>query len=38
MSKSCFNCKHCYNKSICTLFEELVEDNCSCFMWNGDNE
>lgn len=38
MSKTCFNCKHCYNNNVCTLFDELVEPNLICFMWNGEDE
>ena len=39
MSKTCFNCKHCYQNEYCSLFDELVEYTLSCFMWNsGDKE
>lgn len=39
MSKCCFDCKHSYNKEYCSLFDELIEENCSCFMFNsGDDE
>lgn len=34
MSKTCFNCKHCYNNEYCSLFEELIEVNLSCLMWD----
>lgn len=37
MSKSCCNCKHCYDDEICTLFDELIEGNCCCWMWNGED-
>lgn len=30
-TKSCMNCKHKW-QSICVLFDELIEDNCYCFM------
>lgn len=30
-SKVCFNCKHKWKK-LCVLFDELIEDNCSCYM------
>ena len=29
-AKICFNCIHKW-KSECTLFDELIEDNCGCF-------
>lgn len=38
MSKTCLNCCHCYSKEYCTLFDELIEENCSCWMWNDDNK
>lgn len=33
----CFNCKHKW-KMLCTLFDELVEDNCTCFMYSNDKK
>ena len=38
MIKECSNCKHCYNKSVCTLFDELCLMAGHCYMWNGENE
>lgn len=32
----CLNCKHKW-ESECTLFDELIEDNCGCFMFEKDN-
>ena len=32
--KSCLNCKHSFNKEICTLREDLIEKIGSCFMWS----
>jgi len=32
-SEVCFNCKHKCGVE-CTLFVELIEDNCSCFMYD----
>jgi len=34
MSKNCFNCKHCYRKEYCSLFDELVDKLCGCWMWS----
>ena len=31
---NCLTCKHCYNKTICVLFEELIDELCSCFMYS----
>ena len=37
MKGNCCDCKHkSYNE--CILFNELIEDNGSCFMYNGDGE
>ncbi len=33
MEKSCFNCKHSYNMELCVLFDDLISETCSCFMW-----
>lgn len=32
----CLNCRHKW-RSECTLFDELIEDNCGCFMFEKDN-
>ena len=32
--KSCLNCKHCYNKEVCTLLDDLIELYGSCKMWS----
>lgn len=32
-SKVCFNCTHKW-RNLCTLFDELIDDNCTCFMYN----
>ena len=31
MSQSCFNCKYCFDKEICTLLDDLIIG--WCFMW-----
>lgn len=33
-SQSCMNCKHCYNKEECTLFDELILMAGHCYMWD----
>ena len=39
MSRNCFTCQYCYDDEYCSLFDELVEQTLSCFMWNsGDAE
>ncbi len=39
MSRNCFTCRHCYDDEYCSLFDELIEQTLSCFMWNsGDAE
>ena len=32
MNKSCLNCKHCYDKEICTLLDDLILGY--CWMWS----
>ena len=29
----CDNCKHSYDKRICILFDELIDELCTCWMW-----
>ena len=36
MSRNCLECRYCFNGEVCTLFEELVEENGSCFMWKAE--
>lgn len=31
MSKSCFDCEHCYNGKECVLRDDLILG--TCFMW-----
>ena len=28
MNKSCFNCEHCYNESVCVLLDDLIIGYC----------
>ena len=37
MNKNCCNCKHECD-DVCTLFDELITTNGSCWMWNNDNK
>lgn len=37
MSRNCLECRHCYNGEVCVLFEELIDENGSCFMWKGED-
>lgn len=34
--KSCFNCQHCYNKQVCILLDDLVNELHFCWMWKKD--
>lgn len=33
-SKSCLNCKHCYDKNTCVLRDDLIEKVGCCWMWS----
>ena len=28
MNRSCFNCEHCYNESVCVLLDDLIIGYC----------
>lgn len=35
-NKSGFECIHCYDSNVCTLFEDLIGDlGVGCWMFNG---
>ena len=37
-SKHCLTCRHCYKNEYCSLFDELIEDNLSCWMWSDEKK
>ena len=38
MGRNCCNCRHNYHQEYCSLFDELIEENCSCWMWSDGEE